>query len=143
MNTRKNIPPAEMEILQYILDNAPVTVRAVADHFGETKGLARTTVLTVMERLRQKGHLKREEGAAGYLYSPDKPKSEMQRNLVAEFIERSLGGSVSPFVAYLADQAVLDESEMEAVNHLLEKLAVIDREADTSPDKGNKRGGDR
>jgi predicted transcriptional regulator len=143
MNTHKNIPPAEMEILQYILENAPVTVRAVADHFGQTRGLARTTVLTVMERLRQKGHLKREAGAAGYQYMPDRPKSEMQRSLVADFIERSLGGSVSPFVAYLADRAILDESDMEAVNHLLEKLAQIDRDSEVTPDKMNDRGDER
>jgi predicted transcriptional regulator len=130
-----NIPPAEMEILQYVLENAPVTVRAVADHFGETKGLARTTVLTVMERLRQKGHLKRDEGPAGYLYSLDKPKPEVQRSLIAQFVERSLGGSLSPFVAYLADKAILDEAEMNEVNRLLKKLEAMDQASAATQDK--------
>lgn len=77
---RENITPAEREILQYVLENAPMTVRTAADHVGHTKELARTTALTVMEKLRQKGHLKREASAAGYLYSPGLPKAEMQRN---------------------------------------------------------------
>jgi len=139
----KNIPPAEMEILQYVMDNAPITVRAVADHFGQTKGLARTTVLTVMERLRQKGVLKRDEGPAGYLYAPDVPKSEMQRNLIAEFIERSLGGSLSPFVAFLAERAVLDDAEMAEVHRLLAKLERRERATDKAPDKRDDRGGER
>ena len=137
---RKNIAPAEMEILQYILENAPVTVRVVADHFGQTKGLARTTVLTVMEKLREKGHLKREAGAVGYLYAPNLPKAEMQRNLIATFVERSLGGSLSPFVAYLADRAVLNEVEMAEVNRLLQKLEGIERTPDRSDQK---EGGDK
>ena len=134
MNTRKNITPAEMEILQYVLENAPVTVRVVADHFGQTKGLARTTVLTVMEKLREKGHLTREAGASGYLYAPNVPKAEMQRNLIATFVERSLGGALSPFVAYLADRAVLNEAEMAEVNRLLQKLESAERTPDGSDD---------
>jgi len=130
-----------MEILQYVLENAPVTVRVVADHFGQTKGLARTTVLTVMEKLREKGHLKREASTGGYLYAPNVPKAEMQRNLIATFVERSLGGSLSPFVAYLADRAVLNDAEMAEVNRLLQKLERGERAPDRSDDE--KQGGDR
>lgn len=140
MNTRKNITPAEMEILQYVLENAPVTVRVVADHFGQTRGLARTTVLTVMEKLRGKGHLKRDAGATGYLYAPNLPKAEMQRNLIATFVERSLGGSLSPFVAYLADRAELDETEMEEVKRLLQKLEGADWAVDNAPENSGGRG---
>ncbi len=56
-----NIGRAEMDILRYITDHHPVTVRQVADHVSETKGLVRTTVLNVMERLRQKGYLARKK----------------------------------------------------------------------------------
>jgi predicted transcriptional regulator len=124
-----------MEILQFVLDNAPVTVRSVADHFAETKGLARTTVLTVMERLRRKGHLKREKGEAGYLYAPKTPKAEVQRGLIADFVDRALGGSISPFVAYLADRAVLDQREMDEVNRLLEKLKARHNDAGAPSDE--------
>jgi predicted transcriptional regulator len=134
---RQNITPAEMEILQYVLDHAPLTVRTVADHFGQTKGLARTTVLSVMENLRQKGHLKREAGPTGYLYSPGLPKAEMQRNMIAEFIERSLGGSLSPFVAYLAEREALDEAERQEVNRLLKKLEGSEQASDNAPDPGS------
>ena len=38
---------------------SPPTVGEVAERFGEAQGLARSTILTVMERLRKKGHLTR------------------------------------------------------------------------------------
>jgi predicted transcriptional regulator len=134
MNKRNNITPAEMEILQCVLDHAPVTVRDVADRMAQAKGLARTTVLTVMERLRQKGRLTRQESPSGYLYSPSAPKPDMQRGMVAEFVERSLGGSVSPFVAYLTERVELNADEMQALNGLLDKLA-----AQENPEKGEAR----
>src|SRR5438309_1554535 len=59
-------PPAEreLEILGYVADHAPVSTREVAERFGEPNGLARTTVATLMERLRKKGYLtrRRKEG---------------------------------------------------------------------------------
>jgi len=49
----------ELEVWRYIADHAPVAARQVAAQFAEQRGLARTTVLTVIERLRQKGYLTR------------------------------------------------------------------------------------
>lgn len=139
----KPLPPAEMEILQFVLDNSPVTVRTVADHFAEVKGLARTTVLTVMERLRRKGYLNREESGAGNLYSLRTPKVEVQRGMIADFIDRALGGSVSPFVAYLADRTELDQREMEEVSRLLGKLKALQPTTAAAQDEtGNQEGGD-
>ena len=32
-----------MDILHYVIDNNPITIRQVADHFAKKQGLARTT----------------------------------------------------------------------------------------------------
>ena len=43
----------------FVGDHHPISVGEVAEHFANTTGQARTTVLTTMERLRRKGHLSR------------------------------------------------------------------------------------
>jgi predicted transcriptional regulator len=103
----------ELALLRFVTDRAPVTVRAAAAEFGEPRGLARTTVLTVMERLRAKGYLKRQKAADGsaWEYVPEQAKADLMRGLVREFVEKSLGGSVSPVVAYLSDTRNLTEQE--------------------------------
>ena len=59
------IGQAELEILRYIQERHPVTVRQVADHVSETKGHVRTTVLNVMTRLVRKRYLvRRKQGAS-------------------------------------------------------------------------------
>ena len=45
----------ELSVFRHVADRAPVSVGQVAEEFAEREGLARTTILTVMERLRQKG----------------------------------------------------------------------------------------
>ncbi len=94
----------ELEVLRFIAGRAPVTVREVADEWGVPRGRARTTVLTMMERLRKKGYLIRdgvEEGA--FQYRATVAPQAVVRNLVRDFVRNTLGGSLSPFVAYLAD----------------------------------------
>jgi predicted transcriptional regulator len=86
----------------------------------------RTTVLNVMERLRKKGYLRRKQVGGLYQYSPKQPKGELLKNLVREFVERSLGGSVSPFVAYLAEEATLTEPELAELKRIVREL-VEDR----------------
>ena len=52
-----------------VAERGPATVGEVARGFGEARGLARTTVLTVMERLRRKGYLGRAKDGGAYRYS--------------------------------------------------------------------------
>lgn len=121
-SSQPNIGRAEMEILQYISERHPVTVREVADHVAETKGHVRTTVLNIMERLRKKGYLTRRKAGGLFQYSPSVPKGEFLRNLVRDFVSKALGGSVSPFVAYLADEARLSDAEIAQLKKVVREL---------------------
>src|SRR5438270_10835972 len=102
---------AQLEILNYIQDHHPATVRQVAEFLAEKRGLTRTTALNSMERLREKGYLKRDQLNGVYHYSPSQPKPTMLRDLVRDFVAKSLGGSLEPFVAYLAEEAQLTDAE--------------------------------
>jgi hypothetical protein len=41
---------------------------------------------------------------------------------VADFVREALGGSVSPFVAYLADEANLDDQQVRELSRLVAEL---------------------
>src|SRR5690349_15343186 len=105
----------EFEVLQFVTDHAPISIGTVAQHFTETQGLARTTILTVMERLRKKSYLTRRQRGGVYLYSPAVPKAELLNSLVHNFVEKTLSGSVSPFVAYLAQSNTMTQSEINEI----------------------------
>jgi predicted transcriptional regulator len=119
---RETIGREEMQVLRYVADRHPVAVREVADHVAATSGKARTTVLTVMERLRGKGYLVRRKQGGVYLYSPRRSQADVLRNLVADFVREALGGSVSPFVAYLAEEADLKDEEVRELARLVADL---------------------
>ena len=52
---KPTIGDQELALLQHIDESGAASVGEVAASFGEPRGLARSTVLTMMERLRGKG----------------------------------------------------------------------------------------
>jgi predicted transcriptional regulator len=118
----------ELAVWRFIADRAPVTAREVADQFAEQHGLARTTVLTVIERLRKKGYLTRRRRDGVYEYSPHQPAGEVVQSLVRQFVEKTLDGSVSPLVAYLTRTRRLSDEELAELERLVEELRAAHKE---------------
>jgi predicted transcriptional regulator len=112
----------EIEILRYISDHHPISVGEVAEHVAQTTGQARTTVLTIMERLRRKGCLTRKQSGGVYRYRPKIPTQELLRGLVKDFVATTLGGSVAPFVAFLSENGPISENEMDMLKKLVRNL---------------------
>ncbi len=120
MNKPPTLGDQELSLLRYVTDHAPVTVRTVAEQFGETHGLARTTILTMMERLRKKNYLIRRKDSGAFEYVPVVAKTELMHTLVHDFVEKTLGGSLSPFVAYLTEAKGLSDRELAELRNLIE-----------------------
>lgn len=118
----KSIGDQEMALLRYVAEHGPRTVGQVAEGFGEPRGLARSTVLTMMERLRQKGHLDREQVEGVFRYVSPVAEGDLLRGAVRSFVEKTLAGSVSPFVAYLADNAEVSADELAELEELVSRL---------------------
>lgn len=112
----------ELELLRWIEARGSASVGAAAEGFGGERALARSTVLTMMERLRRKGHLVRSAEGGIYRYRVAVAAGEAVRRTVADFVERTLAGSVSPFVAYLAEREDLTAEELAELERLVARL---------------------
>jgi predicted transcriptional regulator len=117
-----NLGQAELEILQIVQDHQPVTVGEVARRVADDSGKARTTVATMVGRLLAKGFLSRKKIAGKYHYTARMSKTDLHRGLVQRFVESSLGGSLSPFVAYLAEKPDLTPEEIDRLEQLVQEI---------------------
>jgi predicted transcriptional regulator len=122
MGGTPRIGSAELDLLKFIAERHPVKVRDVVEFAGREKGLARTTVLTMLERLRKKGHLSRRKVEGVFQYEPRASKAEMLRRLVRDFVEGALGGSVAPFAAYLTDAKGFSQKELAELETAVREL---------------------
>lgn len=119
---KPSIGDQELALLHYLAEHENATVGEVASDFGEARGLARSTVLTMMERLRAKSYLKRRHVDGVYRYSTATGTGEVMSNAVGQFVEKTLSGSLSPFVAWMSQKAEVSDSELAELEALVAKL---------------------
>ena len=119
---QKSIGDQELALLRFVSDAGRLTVAQAVEGFGQPRGLARSTVLTMMERLRKKGHLGRRSVDGVFHYAPRTAPGAALQQAVRTFVDRTLGGSITPFVAYVAEREGLSDNEIEELESLLAKL---------------------
>ncbi|MGX9718509.1 BlaI/MecI/CopY family transcriptional regulator [Stenotrophomonas acidaminiphila] len=125
---RKTIGDQELALLQYLGENQPASVGEVAAGFGEARGLARSTVLTMMERLRTKGYLQRAQHEGVYRYQTTAEQQDVVSSAVGSFVEKTLQGSISPFVAWMSEKAEVSDNELAELEALVSRLQSQRRE---------------
>jgi predicted transcriptional regulator len=118
---RGTVGEQETQILREIVENGPGSVGELHVRFGEPKGLARSTVLTMMERLRAKGFLVRKRQDGIFRYAP-REGGDALTGVVGRFVENALGGSLSPFVAYLSGRGRITEEELRDLEKVVDRL---------------------
>ncbi len=120
---RKSIGDQELALLHQVGQRGEVSVGEVAAQFAESHGLARSTVLTMMERLRAKAYLKRKQVDGGvYRYATTTQQDDVVRNAVGSFVEKTLQGSVSPFVAWMSQRTEVSDGELAELEALVATL---------------------
>jgi predicted transcriptional regulator len=113
----------ELEVLKTIWKFPGSTVAEAAERLPRRQ-YARTTVLTVIQRLHAKGLLRRRKEAGIFRYSATQPRQQVLSRLITRFVENFLDGSPAPFVAYLTEARNLTPEQkavLEAIVRDLEK----------------------
>ena len=75
-----------------------------------------------MEKLRTKGYVSRKKIEGIYYYSAKNDHNQVLKDLVADFVQKTLGGSLSPFVTYLAASGKLNEAQLQELRSMVEDL---------------------
>lgn len=122
MKRKPGLGAAEAEILAHVAQKQPITVRDTAAFFASKRGVTKTTILNVMERLRDKGFLNRELHDGVFHYSATQSQADVLRGQVADFIDSMLGGSLEPFAAYLGEKETITDAELSRLKEIIQKL---------------------
>jgi predicted transcriptional regulator len=126
---KPTIGDQELALLHYLDECGSTSVGEVAAGYGEPHGLARSTVLTMMERLRSKGYLKRRQLRGLFRYSTATGPREAMRSAIGSFVEKTLSGSVSPFVAWMSEHAEVSATELAELEALVAQLQTRRKES--------------
>ncbi len=97
------------------------TVREVYEALLANRKIAYTTVMTMMNVLEKKGHLKKEVAGRSFVYRPARSQHQVVGSMVREFVGRVFGGSVEPLLVHLVETRHLTAAELDAVARRLKR----------------------
>ena len=109
--------------MKIVWDRGHATVRDVYETLLERRRVAYTSVMTMMNILEQKGHLKRKQVDRAYLYESTKPRAQVTRGMVREFVDRVFNGSAEPLLLHLVEDEKLTEKDLDEIKRLIRRKA--------------------
>ncbi|HEX6739170.1 MAG TPA: BlaI/MecI/CopY family transcriptional regulator [Vicinamibacteria bacterium] len=107
------LTPHELEIMKLVWEREEATVRQVYEVLRAQRRTAYTTVMTMMNVLERKGHLRKRAEGRSFVYRPARPRRQVLRAMVRDFLDRVFGGSAQPLLVHLLEEKQLSERDLE------------------------------
>src|SRR5437899_12575457 len=109
----------ELEIMKVVWRSGASTFRDVYETLLEHRKIAYTTVMTMMNILEQKGHLKKAQKDRAYVYQATRPQKQVIRGMVREFVDRVFNGAAEPLLLHLVEDRHVSEQDLEDIRRML------------------------
>lgn len=83
------------------------------------RGLAPTTIATMLAKMEKKGVVRRRTEGRQFRYTPAVSESEVQRSMVSELTERLFDGNAAALVSHLLQEQAIDREELAEIQRLI------------------------
>jgi predicted transcriptional regulator len=100
-----DLAPFELDCMNALWPLGEATVKQVRESLAEKRPRAYTTIMTILDRLAQKGIVTRRKMGRAYLYRANLQSSDAQESAVEQVVTGFFGGSREALAAHLAGGA--------------------------------------
>ena len=123
--TDKNLTPTEWHLMECLWEQSPRTGREAAEYMAEARGWSRSTTLTLLRRMSDKGFIDcREEGGVK-IYVPLTARAEAAVRETDSFLSRVYRGSVSTLLSAVTQQQKLSRQEIEELYDIIRQAEEV------------------
>jgi predicted transcriptional regulator len=121
----ENLPElskAEWLIMQACWDRRKsATAREIHEAVADARDWEYQTVKTMLDRLVEKGYLRREKVGPISLFATAVPRTKVVRRAIDGFVETVLGNELTPLLVHLAGSEKWREADLAVLKKLLEE----------------------
>ena len=122
MSERHQLTELQLAILRVIWDKAEATVQDILEALHKDRGLAQTTVATMLSRLERRGVVTRRAQARQYHYKAAVTEQEVQHSMVGELTERLFDGDVTALVQHLLSDEDISPGDIAKIRDMIERV---------------------
>lgn len=117
----KELSAAEWNVMESLWEKSPkVGSRIVAD-LAESVGWSRSTTLTMLKRMTEKGLIACEDGEYMKTYRPLLEREEAAQKETESFLDRVYHGSLSLLVNHFVEKQSLSQEEIAELRRILDQ----------------------
>lgn len=117
----KNLSNAEWNIMECLWESAPKTSREIVDSLKESVGWSKSTTMTMLNRMTEKGLLFCDNSQKVRLYSPCVDRDLAVKKETESFLKRVYKGSVSLMVSAMTKEQDLTDEEIKELYEILKQ----------------------
>lgn len=117
-----SISESESRVMSVLWQESPLDSGEIVRRVAPVENWSPKTVRTLLERLVEKGALKRRRLGRGYRYEPLIDRERWLRDQAGNLVDRHCDGRLAPLVAAFARAEQLTEEDRREIVDLLERL---------------------
>jgi BlaI family transcriptional regulator, penicillinase repressor len=113
---------AELELLSVLWARGPSTVRQIHEALSGQKTTGYTTTLKILQKMLEKGLLRRDERERSHVYEAVWRAEETQRQLVRDLLRRAFRGAAGKLVVQALSEEKVSSEDLAEIRRILDDL---------------------
>ena len=127
MSDTHQLGDLQAAIMDVLWQRGEAAVTEVHGDLEPARGLAPTTIATMLKKMEAKGVVTYRREGRRFLYRPTVSRSDVRRSMVGELTRRLFGGRPAALVGHLLDEQGLDADELDALKALIAEHEEAER----------------
>src|SRR3954451_13523859 len=117
--TSHHLGDLQLAIMRVLWNRSEATVAEVHEDLEPERGLALTTIATMLAKLEKKGVVGHRADGRRFVYQPVIDESQVRRSMVAELTSQLFRGDVTALVSHLLSEHDIDPAELAELRALI------------------------
>jgi len=115
------LTPTEWHLMECLWERSPRTGREAVEHMTKSVGWSRSTTLTMLRRMSDKGLIRCSEQAGVKVYAPLLRREDAVQQETEDFLGRVYHGSLSLMMSAMTKKQRLTQAEIDELYGILEE----------------------
>jgi len=116
---RHSLGDLQAAIMRVLWQQGEATASDVYRALLPERGLAPTTIATMLRKMEEKGVVEHRASGRQFVYRPTVSQDAVRRSMVSELVERLFGGDPAALVSHLVSEHEVDAAELEELRRRL------------------------
>src|SRR5689334_12465936 len=113
----------QADVMRVLWQRGETSTADVAEALAASRGLAHTTVATLLTRLEKRGAVASRRDGRQLLYTARVTEGQVRRTMVSSLVDSIFGGDAKALVAHLVSEADVAPGDLDRIRRMLAKGA--------------------